>query len=101
MITCGETWVTFLNVETKVQSKQWMHSHSPDNPKNIKQTSARQLMASVFWDRNGVLMVKFVQRGTAVTSEVYCEMLKNCVCPFRKKGASTYSCSHLSTAGAF
>jgi hypothetical protein len=48
--------------------------------------SARKLMASVFWDRKGVLMVEFIKQGTTITSEVYCEMLKNCVGLFRTKG---------------
>jgi hypothetical protein len=26
-----------MNVETKEQSKQWMHAHSPDKPKKFKQ----------------------------------------------------------------
>jgi hypothetical protein len=48
-----------VNAETKEQSEQWMHTHSLNNPKKFKQTSARKLMASVFWDRKGVLMVEF------------------------------------------
>jgi hypothetical protein len=32
-------------------------------------------MATVFWDRKGVLMVEFIQ-GATVTSEVYCETPK-------------------------
>jgi hypothetical protein len=35
-------------------------------------------MATVFWDRKGVLMVEFVQKGVTVTSHVYFETLKNC-----------------------
>jgi hypothetical protein len=76
-VTSGETWVSFVNFETKEQSKKWMHTHSPDNPKNIKQTlSARKLMTPVFWKRKGVLMVEFMQQGTTIMSEVYCKMLK-------------------------
>jgi hypothetical protein len=30
--------------------------------------SARKLMAAVFWDRRGVLMVEFVQQRTVLTS---------------------------------
>jgi hypothetical protein len=30
--TGDETWVSILNVETKEQSKQWMHTHSPNKP---------------------------------------------------------------------
>jgi hypothetical protein len=32
-------------------------------------------MASVFWDRRGVLMVEFMQQGTTIMSEVYCKTL--------------------------
>jgi hypothetical protein len=32
-VTRNETWVSFLNDETKEQSKQWMHTHSPKNKK--------------------------------------------------------------------
>jgi acyl-CoA thioesterase len=55
-----------MNVETKEQSKQWMHTHSPNKPKKSKQTS-RKLMATAFWDRKGVLMVEFMQQGTTIT----------------------------------
>jgi histone-lysine N-methyltransferase SETMAR len=41
-----------------------------------KRLPARKLMAIVFWDVKGVLMVGFMQQGTTVTSEVYCETLK-------------------------
>jgi hypothetical protein len=52
-VTSDETSVSFVNVETKELSKQWMHAHSPNKPKTFKQTlSARKLMATVFWERN-------------------------------------------------
>jgi hypothetical protein len=53
-----------------------MHTHSKNKVKKFKQMSARKLMATVFWDRKGVLMVEFMQQGTTITSEVYPEMLK-------------------------
>jgi hypothetical protein len=52
----------------------------------FKHRSARKLMATVFWDRKGVLMVEMMQQGTTILSELYCETLKNCVGPFRTKG---------------
>jgi hypothetical protein len=33
IVTRDETWLSFVNVESKEQSKQWMHTHSPDKPK--------------------------------------------------------------------
>jgi hypothetical protein len=61
-------------VETKQQSKQWMHTHSPNKPNKFKQTSpARKLMTTVFWDRKGVLLVEFMQQRTTIMSKVYFE----------------------------
>jgi hypothetical protein len=51
-----------------------MHTHSPDKPKKFKQLfSARKPMATVIWDTKIVIMVEFMQQGTTITSEVYCE----------------------------
>jgi hypothetical protein len=53
-----------------------MHTHSPNKPIRFKQTSARKLTANVFWDRKGVLIAEFIQQGTTIMSEVYCETVK-------------------------
>jgi hypothetical protein len=42
-------------------------------------------MATVFWDRKGVLMVEFMQKRATVISDVYCETLKKCVGPSEQK----------------
>jgi hypothetical protein len=34
-VTRDETWVPFVNVETKRQSKHWMHINSPKKPKRL------------------------------------------------------------------
>jgi hypothetical protein len=75
-VTGEETWVSFVNVEIKQQSKQWMYTHSPHKPTKLKHTSARKVMAALFWVRKGELMVEFTQQGTSVTSEVHCETQK-------------------------
>jgi hypothetical protein len=41
-VTGDETWVSFVNVETKEQPKQWMHTYSSNKQKKFKQTSACQ-----------------------------------------------------------
>jgi hypothetical protein len=35
-VTGDETWISFVNVQTTAQSKQWMHIHSPNKPKKFK-----------------------------------------------------------------
>jgi hypothetical protein len=37
-VTGDETWISFANVKSKEQSKQWMRTHSPKKPKQFKQT---------------------------------------------------------------
>jgi hypothetical protein len=67
------------------QSSGCTHIHQKAG--KFKQSlSARKLMATVFWDRKGVLMVDFMQQETTITREVYCELLKNYVGPLRTKG---------------
>jgi hypothetical protein len=34
-VTRDETWVSFVNVETKEQPKQWMHTHSPKQAEKV------------------------------------------------------------------
>ena len=54
-----------------------MHTHSLNKPRKFKQSLAnRKLMATLFWDRKGVLLIEFMEPGTTITSETYCETLK-------------------------
>lgn len=49
IVTGDETWVRYVNAETKLQSMQWGHTHSPKKPTKCRQTlSTRKLMATVF-----------------------------------------------------
>jgi hypothetical protein len=80
-VTGEEARVSVGNGETKEQSKQGMHTHSPNKPKKFKHTSARKVTAALFWVLKGELMVEFTQQGTSITSEVYCETHKKCVGP--------------------
>jgi len=70
-----KTWVQFVNAETNEQSKQWIHTHSPNKPKKFKETLEQKMMATEFWDRKGLLLTEFMAPGTTITSEVHCEML--------------------------
>ena len=76
IVTGDETWAYHFTPETKQQSRQWRHSSSP-KPRKFKQTqSAGKVMATVFWDRNGVLLVDFMETGTTINAERYCETLR-------------------------
>jgi histone-lysine N-methyltransferase SETMAR len=76
IVTGDETWVCHYTPESKRQSLQWRHSSSPATKKFKTTHSARKVMASVFWDRKGVLLVDFMLKGTTINAEAYCNTLK-------------------------
>ena len=51
-----ETWVLYINTETKQQSLVWDHTAS--SYKVPQALSDRKVMATVFWDAKGILLVE-------------------------------------------
>lgn len=70
-----ETWVHHYTPETKQQSKQWTEAgcSAPKEAKTIP--SAGKVMASVFWDAKGILLVDYLEKGKTVTGEYYVNLL--------------------------
>ncbi|GBN96915.1 hypothetical protein AVEN_125718-1 [Araneus ventricosus] len=54
IITGDETRVSDVTTESKQQSMEWRHTHSPVRVKAKETLSQRKIMASVFWNRHGV-----------------------------------------------
>jgi hypothetical protein len=95
------------------------HTHSLDKTKNFKHmlSATRKLMATVFWDRKGVMMVQFMQirehdnvrsvmRNTKIAASAGHSEQKAWNADIRCSAlpwqcASAYSYSHSSTLGAF
>jgi [histone H3]-lysine36 N-dimethyltransferase SETMAR len=76
IVTGDETWVFHFTPESKQQSREWRHTNSP-KPKKFKQLqSARKVMATVFWDRKGLLLIEFMDPGTTINSDKYCNTLR-------------------------
>jgi len=48
IVTGNETWAHYYTPETKEQSKQWRHTHSPKVKKFKQEKSAGKVMATVF-----------------------------------------------------
>lgn len=76
IVTGDETWAFHFTPETKEKSKQWRHSWSPVTKKFKQTPSAGKIMATVFWDRKGVLLIEFMTPGTTINADAYCETLK-------------------------
>src|ERR1700754_4852214 len=72
IVTGDETWVHKYQPEGKIKSSQWLEKAARGPLKAIRKLSLEKCMCVVFWDRLGVIPVKFIRAGTALTSQVYC-----------------------------
>ncbi|GBO25744.1 hypothetical protein AVEN_242476-1 [Araneus ventricosus] len=76
IVTGDETWVSHVTPESKQQSMEWRHTYSPVRVKDRQTLSQRKIMASVFRDRHGVLLVDFMQLGTTINAVAYGQTLR-------------------------
>ena len=74
-MTVDEAWVHNYEPETKAQSRQWVGPGSPRSKKYKTQPSAGKVMATVFWDANGVIMLDFLPRRSTITRVYYANLL--------------------------
>ncbi|CAK1581831.1 unnamed protein product [Parnassius mnemosyne] len=75
-VTMNETWVHYCTLETKQQSKHWRRPGSPPPKKAKSILSANKVMASVFWDSKGVIMIDYLERDQNINSDYYCTLLR-------------------------
>ena len=62
LVTVDETWVHYYVSENKAQSRQSVGPGSP-RPKKFKtQPSAGKVMATVYWDAHGVIILDFLAK---------------------------------------
>nr|CAD45368.1 transposase [Bythograea thermydron] len=71
VVTGDETWVHHWDPETKIESMARKHKGSLVPLKFRTQPSAGKIMATIFWDAEGVLLVDFLLRGSTITGEYY------------------------------
>jgi len=74
-ITVDETWIHHYTPEMKEQSKQWV-GPGETAPKKAKTVpSAGKIMATVFWDSHGVVLIDFLEHGRTITGAYYANLL--------------------------
>jgi hypothetical protein len=76
IITGDETWVYGYNVETKMQSSQWVGKNSPRLKKAQWAISNVKVMLTVSFDIEGVGHHEFLHQGQTVNRWYYVEVLK-------------------------
>ena len=81
LVTVDETWVHYYEPENKAQSRQWVGTGCP-RPKKFK---THKVMATVFWDAKGVIMLDFLPKRSTVTGVYYANLLDQLRIAIREK----------------
>ncbi|KAF2345576.1 Transposase type 1, partial [Trinorchestia longiramus] len=76
IVTRDETWLYQYDPEDKTQSKQWMPRGGSGPVKAKSERSRGKVMATVFWDAVGILLVDFLENKKTITAVYYEEILR-------------------------
>ena len=68
-VTMDETWLYHYDPETKQHSMEWRDSGSPRPKKFRVQKSAGKVLASIFWDQDGILLNDYLPKGQIINVE--------------------------------
>ena len=85
LVAVDETWVHYYEPENKAQSRQCVGPGSPKPKKFKTQPSAGKVMATVFWDAQGVIMLDFLAKKSTITSAYYANLLDQLRTAIREK----------------
>jgi hypothetical protein len=70
-----KTWIHHYTPETKQQSKQRTEAGCSAPKKTRSVPSAGKVMASVFWDAEGILFIVNLEKSKTITREYYSNLL--------------------------
>ena len=84
-LTRDETWIYKFDSENKILSKEWHSKRSPGPVKFKAERSVKKVMATIFWDCEGVILIDFFEGKKTVTSSYYEDILKKLKTPLAKK----------------
>ena len=74
-MTEDETWVHYYEPENKAQSRRWVGPGSPRTKKFKTQPSAGKVIATVFRDAKGIIMLDFLPKRSTITEVYYANLL--------------------------
>lgn len=92
-----ETRIHHLELQTRGQSLEWHHPTSRKKKKFNVTPSVGKVMATIFWDAEGLILVVIVLYGQAISSDLYIQTLKNFAEVFQESLISKKFCWNPST----
>lgn len=85
VITGDETWIYRYDPETNQESKEWRRPNSPFKNKQRTLRTKDKIMATFFWDQEGIILIDFMERNETINKERYCQTLTKLRRAFKDK----------------
>ena len=85
IVTGDKIWVHYGDPIAKQESVQWKHKTSPAPVKFCVQLSAGKVIATVFWDCHGILLVEYMAHKSSIIFGAYVNTLKSLRDAFKAK----------------
>ncbi|PNF18003.1 hypothetical protein B7P43_G13308 [Cryptotermes secundus] len=77
IVTGDKSWFHHFEPETKWQSMEWHHLHSPSKKEAKTVPSAAKVMGTVFWDAERFILAEFLEPGQTTNAAGYVQTLHN------------------------
>jgi histone-lysine N-methyltransferase SETMAR len=74
-VTADETWLHYYDPDSKQSLMQWKHTDSPPPRKFRTHASAMKVLATIFWDAQGVIRIDYLPRGSTINSQYHADLL--------------------------
>ena len=75
VVTTDETCLYHCGQETKQESMEWWHSGSSRPKKFRVQKSAVKVLASIFLDQDGIILINHLPKGQTINAEYYSSLM--------------------------
>lgn len=85
IVTGDEVWVHHYDPTSKQESMEWRVKGTAPPKKFKVAQSAGKVMATVFWDSKGILLIDYKDKGVSITGDYYANILHNLRCAIKEK----------------
>ena len=74
-VTVDETWIHYYTLKIKNKSKIWTGPGESAPKKKKTVPLAGKVMATIFWDSHGIILIDYLQKGKTITGEYHASLL--------------------------
>ncbi|KFD56277.1 hypothetical protein M513_02732 [Trichuris suis] len=75
IVTGDEVWLCHYDPESEQQSRQWKHVNSPRAKRARLEPRLGKILATIFWDTEGILLIDYMEDGGTITGKYYANLL--------------------------